>query len=203
MFVFFYLGFSVLIIVAKLYGATQISTQNDNLAFFRCPENSFFSAFQPNSDYFRRNLLRYVESLFPKNDNMAYVNLLFDENYKKNGPFIRKVDKQIVANIGSEHLENLVKFYNYIFNIIISDFNISEEVWIPHQPILTPRQIQILFYVYNGLSSKQIAEKLNLSPRTIELHRQNSIDKIGGLTPKKLELFFSPVIARAFSQIYI
>ena len=36
---------------------------------------------------------------------------------------------------------------------------------------LTPRQLEILRLVCDGLSAKEIAEKLNLSPKTIEFHK--------------------------------
>lgn len=188
-------------VVVKLYGASLFVSKLEKQVFYKCPDNNLFTIFQPNSDYIRSAHLKEIEKKFSSSNNIICVNLLFDEKYSGKKPYTRKIDSQVVTKIGSAHLENSVKFHNYVFNVILADLNINEEICIPHQQILTPRQIEILYYVYNGLSSKQIALKLNLSPRTIELHRQNGIVMIGGLTPKKLELFFSPIIAKAFLAI--
>lgn len=42
---------------------------------------------------------------------------------------------------------------------------------------LTDREIQILKYIYEGLTSQQIAEKLYISKRTVESHRANILHK--------------------------
>lgn len=44
---------------------------------------------------------------------------------------------------------------------------------------LSSREHEILHMVIEGLSNKEIAEKLNLSSRTVESHRANAIRKIG------------------------
>ncbi|MFI5356374.1 MAG: response regulator transcription factor [Opitutales bacterium] len=44
---------------------------------------------------------------------------------------------------------------------------------------LTPREIEIARLVAEGLSSKEIASRLNLSVRTVEKHRSNIMEKIG------------------------
>ena len=191
----------VIKIVGKLYSALGLSSYFTNHPFYECPNSCFFTAFQPKREYFRGSQIKNVESFFRKNIKIAVVNLIFDDNYIKNETFVHKIDEQFVTNVGGSQLKDLVTLYNYMFNIVISDFNLTQELWLPHEPTLTPRQVEILFHVYNGLSSKQIAEKLNLSPRTIELHRRNSIVRIGDLTPKKLESFFSPVIVKAYSEI--
>ncbi|MES2704150.1 MAG: helix-turn-helix transcriptional regulator [Bacteroidota bacterium] len=45
--------------------------------------------------------------------------------------------------------------------------------------ILTRREIDILLCVAQGLSSKQIAEKLFLSIKTVGHHRSNILEKTG------------------------
>lgn len=44
---------------------------------------------------------------------------------------------------------------------------------------LTPREIEIAQLVTEGLSSKEIAVRLDLSVRTVEKHRANIMDKLG------------------------
>lgn len=45
-------------------------------------------------------------------------------------------------------------------------------------PVLTPRETEVLRHVAKGLSSKQIAERLVLSPRTVENHVGNALRKL-------------------------
>jgi DNA-binding NarL/FixJ family response regulator len=44
---------------------------------------------------------------------------------------------------------------------------------------LTPREVEIAQLVTGGLSSKEIAARLDLSVRTVEKHRANIMDKLG------------------------
>ncbi|HKM94393.1 MAG TPA: response regulator transcription factor [Prolixibacteraceae bacterium] len=44
---------------------------------------------------------------------------------------------------------------------------------------LTPREIEIIQHLCNGNSAKEVADKLNLSFRTIETHRNNILRKLG------------------------
>ena len=46
-------------------------------------------------------------------------------------------------------------------------------------PPLTQREQQVLEHVVRGASSKEIARTLNLSPRTVEIHRYNIFHKLG------------------------
>jgi len=43
---------------------------------------------------------------------------------------------------------------------------------------LTPREREILVYLVDGLTSVQIAEKLGISRRTVEKHRENMMVKM-------------------------
>jgi DNA-binding NarL/FixJ family response regulator len=44
---------------------------------------------------------------------------------------------------------------------------------------LTPREQQIMRLLAEGCSSKEIAEELNISPKTVENHRANIMNKLG------------------------
>jgi DNA-binding CsgD family transcriptional regulator len=44
---------------------------------------------------------------------------------------------------------------------------------------LTPRERETLRLVAEGLSSRQIAQRLRISPRTVETHRANGMRKLG------------------------
>ena len=47
-----------------------------------------------------------------------------------------------------------------------------------HAPALTERETEVLRYVAKGLTSKQIAERLHLSPRTVENHVGSTLRKL-------------------------
>lgn len=59
----------------------------------------------------------------------------------------------------------------YFFDIDNSSIDLS-------RPELTDREIQILRMLANELSTKEIAEKLNLSSRTVDSHRENIKKKL-------------------------
>jgi DNA-binding NarL/FixJ family response regulator len=45
--------------------------------------------------------------------------------------------------------------------------------------LLTDREIEFITIFARGLSHKQIADHLNISPRTVEVHKKNVMDKLG------------------------
>lgn len=64
------------------------------------------------------------------------------------------------------------------------NFGAKDELFPPEEGLkysilLTSREIEILGYMAKGLSSKQIAQQLGVSPRTIETHRVNIMKKLG------------------------
>lgn len=44
---------------------------------------------------------------------------------------------------------------------------------------LTPREVDVLKFIVNGYTNRQIAEKLTISTRTVEGHRANLSEKLG------------------------
>src|SRR4051812_16859417 len=48
----------------------------------------------------------------------------------------------------------------------------------PDQPTLTERETEVLRMVAKGMSYKQIAERLGVSPRTVQNHVQNTLRKL-------------------------
>jgi len=49
---------------------------------------------------------------------------------------------------------------------------------VPDISKLSEREVEVLTYIKDGLSSKEIAEKLFLSARTVEVHRSNILKKL-------------------------
>lgn len=48
-----------------------------------------------------------------------------------------------------------------------------------HTPPLTERESQVLGLVAEGLNSREIAERLNISVKTVDTHRANIMEKLG------------------------
>ena len=64
------------------------------------------------------------------------------------------------------------------------NFNNKETITPPaeglkYSILLTSREIEILSYMAKGFSSKQIAQQIGVSPRTVETHRVNIMKKLG------------------------
>jgi DNA-binding NarL/FixJ family response regulator len=61
---------------------------------------------------------------------------------------------------------------------IISDQILDEKENTPSINILTEREIQIINFIKQGFSSKEIASGLNISLKTVEVHRHNILKKL-------------------------
>jgi len=49
----------------------------------------------------------------------------------------------------------------------------------PKRTLLSARQLQIAGYIVHGYTNKETARELNISPRTVEDHRKNLMQKLG------------------------
>ena len=49
----------------------------------------------------------------------------------------------------------------------------------PGGPTLTEREREVLAWLARGLSSREVAEQLDISVRTVETHRANLMQKLG------------------------
>ena len=60
-------------------------------------------------------------------------------------------------------------------------FNLSKPSSRLHgsQPVLTDRQIEILRLIADGLRNKEIADILDIRPKTVEYHKRQLYEKIG------------------------
>ncbi len=56
----------------------------------------------------------------------------------------------------------------------------------PGRPVLSARELEVLRQVAAGRSTKEIAEQLNRSVKTVETHKQNLKTKLGAETPAQL-----------------
>lgn len=52
----------------------------------------------------------------------------------------------------------------------------------PEEPELTPRELDVMWLVADGRTSKEIGRILSISPRTVEMHVRSSLRKLGCAT---------------------
>ena len=52
---------------------------------------------------------------------------------------------------------------------------LAEDAW----PILTPREIEVLAALRDGLSNKAVARRLGISPHTVKFHIESLFKKLG------------------------
>src|SRR5688500_11982627 len=83
-----------------------------------------------------------------------------------------------------EMLEAIMQVHNgnkYICDEIknnISELILEENKDVPNVNALTEREIQIINLIKEGQSSKEIANVLNISLKTVEVHRHNVLKKL-------------------------
>lgn len=80
-------------------------------------------------------------------------------------------------------IRNVVNGGTYFTKDISLDFekdqSIQEKAFVNHNVTLSPRESEILKLICNEYSSSQIADKLFISPKTVDTHRQNLMIKLG------------------------
>jgi DNA-binding NarL/FixJ family response regulator len=75
------------------------------------------------------------------------------------------------VNIGNKYICDEIKN-------IISEQLLDEREDSPNINALTEREMQIINFIKEGLSSKEIATSLNISLKTVEVHRHNILKKL-------------------------
>ena len=81
-----------------------------------------------------------------------------------------------------EAIDEIIKGKTYICLEIknyLSDQMLTEDANRPDVKELSLREIQVVRLIKEGLSSKEIAASLNITVRTIEVHRHNILKKLG------------------------
>jgi len=76
-----------------------------------------------------------------------------------------------------EILVGLVKNFNNVSNLNAGDFDISD------------RELDVLKLICKGLSNHEIANRLNISKRTVDKHRSNLLSKTNSKNTASLVIF--------------
>jgi len=183
--------------IVKFLGVPPELLGNLPLPHFKISDHTRLMVLQPNFDALR---YRAEAQRSVKDDHESEVNLIFDDesNILDNTGLSRKKADTTIVHIGSADFESFERFSTLIADVGYSDLPTSGDFWLPTQSVLTYREIEILHHVYHGRSSKKIADTLNISSRTVELHRQNCSRKIGVITPHILSMLFSSKVLETY-----
>ena len=49
----------------------------------------------------------------------------------------------------------------------------------PPEELLTPRELEVVKLIAEGLTSDEVAEELSISSKTVDRHRANLLEKLG------------------------
>lgn len=97
------------------------------------------------------------------------------------GYILKNIDKDVLIKA----INTVIKgetFFSSEIPIILSSHT-SEETILPqtqssYNSLLSPREIEILKYIANGLSNIEISQKLFISSKTVDTHRTNIMKKL-------------------------
>ena len=67
--------------------------------------------------------------------------------------------------------------------------------------LLTPREKEILKMMVNGSTTKEIAYDLEISPRTVEAHRQNMMSKLQVIECRCWSVVRSPIVWSPWNKL--
>lgn len=100
-----------------------------------------------------------------ENDIMANITNLINPHINKLEVILDDKRAKIFLNILKANLDKITASFSQVINFKF--------------PSLTPRELQVVDFIRHGLTNKDIAELLHLSPRTIETYRDNIRVKLG------------------------
>ena len=130
--------------------------------------------------------LKAVALLLHINPNLKFIMLTMhdDPEYILNSVEIG-AKGYLLKNMGLKELQTAIitvanggKYFNQQISALMIDSLSTNKKPKENIPELTAREIEILKEVVNGLSTKLIADKLNISARTVETHRLHLMKKM-------------------------
>ncbi len=140
----------------------------------------------------RAELEKYSESVEKTNEALKIIIQGIEEQKKDTEKKInhnlnltvRPILDQLKAQETSETVQFLLKSMEYNLSNIFSSYGLH---MIKNAHLLTPRELRICEMIRSGLSSKQIAKVMGISPQTVLVHRKNIRKKLD-LSKSRLNL---------------
>lgn len=95
----------------------------------------------------------------------------------------------ILKNTGKEELRNAIEkiansgtyYSNEVISVLMQDVRKEKKV-VDNTSHLTPREVEIVKLITEELTTNEIATKLFISPRTVDTHRKNILEKTNSKT---------------------
>ncbi len=131
----------------------------------------------------RAKLKKYSESLEKTNEALKII-IEGIEEQKKDVEMkishnlnltVRPILDQLLSQDVSETVQFLINSLDYNLTNMFSSFGFK---MVKNSHLLTPREIRICEMVRSGLSSKQMAKVMGISPQTVLVHRKNIRKKL-------------------------
>lgn len=102
-----------------------------------------------------------------------------------NGYLLKNMEREELVKAIDEVMNGAIYLSKAANQKILEQFNSVQQA-VGSKPILTRREKEILGLLYEGLTGPQIADKLFLSPFTVETHRKNLMQKLNVKTTQQL-----------------
>jgi len=102
-----------------------------------------------------------------------------------NGYLLKNMEREELVKAIDEVMNGAIYLSKAANQKILEQSNSVQQA-VGSKPILTRREKEILGLLYEGLTGPQIADKLFLSPFTVETHRKNLMQKLNVKTTQQL-----------------
>lgn len=89
----------------------------------------------------------------------------------------RAAESELVDAINAVH-KGIIYVHPSLMRALVETQSKRSSHVTPDPDQLTPREIEILRYIVQGYSNRQVAEELHISMRTVETHRANLMEKL-------------------------
>lgn len=124
----------------------------------------------------------FIEIIMKKYSGFEIINKVVDLGYRATIIYINNSDKYAIKSIRNYAFDYLVKPVSIdelkkSLNRFLNDNYSMDNGDILDTSSLSIRELDVLKQVINGLSSKEIAVKLNISINTVNTHRSNLLKK--------------------------
>jgi DNA-binding NarL/FixJ family response regulator len=98
------------------------------------------------------------------------------------GYILKNTGKNELMNAITKIMDNGTFYSNEVLNTMFSQTIKKSRQLIPEKEKLTTRELEILKLICEEYTTADIAEKLFISPRTVDTHRKNILEKSGSKT---------------------
>lgn len=134
-----------------------------------------------------RSIARSDAGNYRSGDFLVAEQLLYDaEVYFRNAtdPSVSKAYAASLETAGQQALAKAIEIENHIQRTIAhsrrNGTDVEQKMYRSAKlRLLTPREMAVFKEVASGASSKQVARNLSISPRTVDTHRANILQKLG------------------------